>query len=67
MAFCRLHDEYGAVNLERLGLDTLSNTETSKPCVISKHGLVVHKFNTSVWHKYILGRSRDLCQRPELK
>ena len=27
------------------GLDTLSKTETSKPCIISKHGLVIHKFN----------------------
>ena len=94
MAFCRLYDEYWAVNLESLGLDTLqrvpankkppcirnrsqfsyktmnktigycskttgftqkavsysrepavSNTETSKPCIISKHNLVVHKFN----------------------
>ena len=45
MSFCRLHDEYWAVNLESLGLDTLSNTETSKPRIISKHGLVVHKFN----------------------
>ena len=45
MAFCRLHDEYWAVNLESLGLDTLLNTETSKPSIISKHGLAVHKFN----------------------
>ena len=45
MAFCKLHDEYWAVNLESLSLDTLSNTETSKPCIISKHGLVVHKSN----------------------
>ena len=45
MAFCRLHDEYWAVNLESLGLDTFSDTETSKPYIISKHGLVVHKFN----------------------
>ena len=45
MAFCRLHDEHWVVNLESLGLDTLSKTETSKPCIISKHGLVVHKFN----------------------
>ena len=28
-----------------MGLNTLSNTETRKPCIISKHGLVVHKFN----------------------
>ena len=41
----KLHDEYWAVNLESLALDTLSNTETSKPCIISKHGLVVHKFD----------------------
>ena len=34
-----------AVNLESLGLDTLSNAETRKLCMISKHGLVVHKFN----------------------
>ena len=27
MSFCKLHDEYWAVNLESLGLDTLSNTE----------------------------------------
>ena len=45
MAFCKLHDECWAVNLENLGLDTLSNTETRKPCVISKYGLVPHKFN----------------------
>ena len=45
MTFCRLHDEYWAVNPESLGLDTLSNTETSKPCIISKHGLVVHKLD----------------------
>ena len=45
MAFCILHNEYWAVNLESLSLDNLSNTETSKPCVISKHGLVVHKFD----------------------
>ena len=44
MAFFKLHDEYWAVNLESLGLDTLSNTETSKPCIISKHGLAVYKF-----------------------
>ena len=43
--FFRLHDEYWAVNMESLGLDTLSNTETSKSCIILKHGLVVHKFN----------------------
>ena len=48
MAFCRLHNEYWAVNLESLGMDTLSNTETSKPCIISKHDLVVHKFNISL-------------------
>ena len=42
---CKLHDEYWVVNLESLGLDTLTNTETSKPCVISRHGLVVHKFD----------------------
>ena len=45
MAFCKLHDEYRAVNLESLGLDTLSNTEASKSCIISKHGLIVHKFD----------------------
>ena len=45
MALRRLPDEYWAVNLQSLGLDMLSNTETSKPCIISKHGLVVHKFN----------------------
>ena len=45
ITFCRLHDECWDVNLESLSLDTLSNTETSKPCIISKHGLVVHKFN----------------------
>ena len=45
MVFCKLQDEYWAVNLEMLGLDTLSNTETSKPCIISKYGLVVHKFD----------------------
>ena len=44
MASCRLHDKYWAVNLGSLGLDTLSSTETSKPCIISKHGSVVHKF-----------------------
>ena len=41
MEFCRLHDEHWAINLEILGSDTLSFTET---CSISKHGLVVHKF-----------------------
>ena len=45
MAFCKLYDEYWAVNLESLGSDTLSNTETGKLCIISKHGLVVHKFD----------------------
>ena len=45
MAFCRLRDEYWAVNLESFGLDTLSNTETSKLCIILKHGLVIRKFN----------------------
>ena len=45
MVFCRLHDEFWAVNLESLTLDTLSNTETSKPRIISKHDLVVRKFN----------------------
>ena len=45
MAFCKLHDEYWAVNLESLGLDNWSNTETTKPCVISEHGLVVYKFD----------------------
>ena len=45
MAFCKLHDEYSAVNLESLGFDTLSKTETSKPCIISRHGLVVYKFD----------------------
>ena len=44
MAFCKLHDEYWAVNLESLVLHTLSNTETGKPCIISKHGLAVYKF-----------------------
>ena len=53
MAFCRLHDEYLAVNLESLSLDTLSNTETSKACGISKHGLVVHKFY--ILHKSLSG------------
>ena len=33
------------VNMEGLGLDTLSNTETSKARIISKHRLAVHKFN----------------------
>ena len=28
MAFSTLHDEYWAADLESLGLDTLSNTET---------------------------------------
>ena len=45
MAFCRLYNEHWAVNLESLGLDTLSNPETGKPGIISDHGLVVHKFN----------------------
>ena len=45
MAFYKLHDEYWIVNLESLGLDTVSNTATSKPCIISKHGLVIHKFD----------------------
>ena len=31
------------MNLESLGLDTLSKTETSKQRIISKHGLVVQK------------------------
>ena len=44
-AFCKSHDEYWAVNLESSGLDTLSNTEASKPCIISKYVLVVHKFD----------------------
>ena len=39
MAFCKLDDEYWAVNLESLGLDTLSNTETSKSCIISNRVL----------------------------
>ena len=51
MAFYRLHDEYWVVNLESLGFDTLSNTETGKPCIISKHGLVIHKFNIFYSHK----------------
>ena len=33
MAFCRQYDEHWAVNLE-----SLPNTETSKLCIISKHG-----------------------------
>ena len=33
------------VNLESLRLDTVSNTETSKPCIIKRHGLFVHKFS----------------------
>ena len=41
----QIYEEHRAVNLESLGLDTLSNTETIKPCIISKHGLVVEKFN----------------------
>ena len=45
MAFCRLHNEQWVVNLESLGLDALSKTETSKPCIISKHGLVVNRLN----------------------
>ena len=45
MELCRLHDEYWTVNLNSLRLDTVSNTETSKPCIIEKHGLVVHKFS----------------------
>ena len=48
VALCKLHDECWAVDLESLGLDTLSNTETRsyrKPYIISKYGLVVHKFN----------------------
>ena len=45
MAFCKLHVGYWAVNLESFGLDTLSNTETSKPCIILKHCLVVHKLD----------------------
>ena len=45
LAFCRLHEEYWAGNLESLGSDTLSKTETSRPCIISKRGLVVHQFN----------------------
>ena len=43
--FFRLHDEHSAVNLESFGLYTLSNTENRKPYIISKHGLVLHKFN----------------------
>ena len=46
MAFCKVHDEYWAVNLESFGLGILSNTETtSKSCIISKHGLVLHEFD----------------------
>ena len=52
MAFSKLHDEYWAVSLESLGLDTLSDTETSKPCIIPKHGLAVHKFDILL-HTYI--------------
>ena len=55
MAFCRLHDEYWVVNLESLGLDTLSNTETSKPCIISKRGLVVHKLDILLSYKSLSG------------
>ena len=40
IAFCRLHDEYWAVNLESLSLDTLSNTEISKPCFYFKAWLI---------------------------
>ena len=54
MSFCRLCDEYWAVNLESLGLDTSANTETSRPCNISKHGLVAHKFNIDC-HKLLSG------------
>ena len=46
--FCRLLDEYWAVKVESLGMDTLSNPETSKPWFISKHGLVVHKLHILV-------------------
>ena len=53
MAFCRLHDEYWAVNLENLVLDTLSNTETSTPCIISKYGLIIADFYRS---KYVLSK-----------
>ena len=45
MAFCKLHNEYWAVILESSGLDTLSDTETSKSCIIPKHGLAVHIFD----------------------
>ena len=45
IAFCRLRDEYWAANLESLGLNAVSNTVTSKPCIISKYGLIVHKIN----------------------
>ena len=63
MACYRLHDEYWAVNLESVGLDTSSNTETSKPCIILKHGLVVHKFSILLpyilqW-TFILNRAMD--------
>ena len=34
VAFYRLYDKYRAVNLESLHLDTLSNTEISKPGII---------------------------------
>ena len=44
MAFSILHDKYWAANLEIVGLDTLSNTETIKPRIISRHGLLLHKF-----------------------
>ena len=45
MEFWKLHDEYWTADLESLGLDTISNTGTGKPCIISKYGLVVHKFD----------------------
>ena len=45
MAFCKLHNEYWAVILESSVLNTLSDTETGKPCIIPKHGLAVHKFD----------------------
>ena len=45
MSFYRLHDQYVNLDLESYGFDTLSNTETSKLCITSKNGLVVHKFN----------------------
>ena len=32
MAFCKLHNEYWAVNLESLGLDTLSNKNMKFGC-----------------------------------